>query len=55
MDNCDLEKLSVSAGTLEPPFKASSTSYKVTVASGINKITLDVLTSDSGASYRIVS
>ncbi|KAK1171297.1 hypothetical protein AOXY_G6060 [Acipenser oxyrinchus oxyrinchus] len=55
MDNCDLEKLSVSAGTLEPPFKASSTSYKVTVASDINKITLDVLTSDSGASYRIVT
>ena len=55
MDNCDLEKLSISGGKLQPTFKSSVTSYKVTVASNVNNVTLDLLTSDCGASYKIVS
>lgn len=55
MDNCDLEKLSCSGGKLEPQFKPDITSYKVTVESKVSKVTLDLLTSDCGASYKIVS
>ena len=55
MDNCDLEKLSCSGGKLEPPFKPDITSYKVTIESKVSKVTLDFLTSDCGASYKIVS
>nr|XP_014349464.1 PREDICTED: uncharacterized protein LOC106705203 isoform X2 [Latimeria chalumnae] len=54
MDNCDLEKIAISPGKLEPPFKPSITSYKVILASNVDKITLDILTSDSGSSYRII-
>jgi len=54
MDNCDLEKLTVSAGKLHPAFSPEVTDYKVTVESSVNKVTLDVLTSDCGASYTIV-
>ncbi|XP_015218375.2 uncharacterized protein [Lepisosteus oculatus] len=54
MDNCDLEKLTVSAGMLHPTFSPLLTSYKVIVPSNISKITLDLLTSDSGASYKIL-
>lgn len=55
MDNCDLEKLSVSGGKLHPPFKPEVTDYKMTVESRVNQVTLDLLTSDCGASYSIVS
>lgn len=55
MDNCDLEKLSVSRGKLRPAFSPQVTDYKVTVESSVNKVTLNLLTSDSGASYTIVS
>ncbi|XP_062375921.1 uncharacterized protein LOC134064127 [Sardina pilchardus] len=54
MDNCDLEKLSCSVGKLEPPFKPDITFYKVTVESKVSKVTLDLLTSDCGASYKIL-
>lgn len=55
MDNCDLEKLSVSGGKLHPAFTPEVTDYKVSVESSVNNVTLDVVTSDCGASYRIVS
>lgn len=55
MDNCDLEKLCVSAGKLRPSFTPEVTDYKVTVESSVNEVTLDVMTSDCGASYSIVS
>ncbi|XP_056251904.1 uncharacterized protein LOC130181604 [Seriola aureovittata] len=54
MDNCDLEKLSVSRGKLHPAFTPEVTDYKVTVESSVNKVTLNLLTSDSGASYSIL-
>ncbi|KAK7902132.1 hypothetical protein WMY93_018901 [Mugilogobius chulae] len=53
MDNCDLEKLSVSVGKLQPDFSPNITTYQVTVESSVNKVNLDVVTSDCGASYRI--
>ncbi|XP_044069520.1 uncharacterized protein LOC122884139 [Siniperca chuatsi] len=54
MDNCDLEKLSVSGGKLHPAFTPEVTDYKLTVESKINKVTVDPITSDCGASYRIL-
>ncbi|XP_035461915.2 uncharacterized protein LOC118283730 [Scophthalmus maximus] len=53
MDNCDLEKLSVSGGKLHPDFSPEVTDYRVTVESSVNKVSLDLLTSDCGASYSI--
>ncbi|KAM9412568.1 uncharacterized protein ACWYII_026688 isoform 5-T5 [Salvelinus alpinus] len=53
MDNCDLEKLAISGQTLQPAFKADVTIYKVTVASDVDQVTLDLLTSDCGACYKI--
>ena len=53
MDNADLEKLKVSAGKLQPKFKASITDYTVTLPSNVDELKLIVLTSDSGASYTI--
>ncbi|CAG6016504.1 unnamed protein product [Menidia menidia] len=55
MDNCDLEKLSVSAGKLQPAFSPGVTDYKVSVESSVHTVTLDVLTSDCGASYSFLS
>ena len=55
MDNCDLEKLSISAGKLQPAFTAQVTDYKMTVESSVHQVTLDLMTSDCGASYTIVS
>ncbi|XP_063048932.1 uncharacterized protein LOC134442896 isoform X2 [Engraulis encrasicolus] len=54
MDNCDLEKLSCTGGKLDPPFKPDITSYKMTVESKVSKVTVDLLTSDCGASYKIL-
>ncbi|XP_064602981.1 uncharacterized protein LOC135468574 [Liolophura sinensis] len=54
MDDCTLEKLSVKPGILSPVFNKTITDYSVTVASNVENITLDLLTSDSGASYSIV-
>ncbi|XP_055083162.1 uncharacterized protein LOC129456835 [Periophthalmus magnuspinnatus] len=53
MDNCDLAKLSVSVGKLHPDFSPNITKYQVTVESSVNKVNLNVATSDCGASYRI--
>ena len=51
MDNADLEKLKVSQGKLLPKFKASVTSYSLTVASNVEEVKLSPLTADGGASY----
>lgn len=55
MDNCDLEKLSLSVGTLQPDFSPKVTNYKVAVDSSVTKVILDLATSDYSASYSIVS
>lgn len=55
MDNCDLEKLSVSGGKLHPAFKPEVTEYNMAVESSVNQVTLDLIASDCGASYSIVS
>ncbi|XP_049456959.1 uncharacterized protein LOC125903839 [Epinephelus fuscoguttatus] len=54
MDNCDLEKLSVSGGELHPGFTPEVTDYTVTVESNVHRVTLDLMTSDCGASYTIL-
>lgn len=54
MDNCDLEKLAVSHGQLRPEFSPEVTDYKVTVESSVEKVSLDLATSDSGASCTVV-
>lgn len=53
MDDCNLQKLSVKPGKLSPEFNRNITEYNVTVASIVDKLTLDLLTSDNGASYSI--
>ena len=53
MDNADLEKLSVSPGKLTPKFHPNTTEYAVMLASDVEKIKINPLTSDSGASYSI--
>ncbi|XP_027133086.1 uncharacterized protein LOC104930903 [Larimichthys crocea] len=55
MDNCDLEKLCVSAGKLHPEFTPEVTDYSMTVESSVNKVTLDLTTSDCGASCSVLS
>ena len=51
MDNADLEKLKVTQGKLVPKFKASVTSYSLTVASNVEDVKFSPLTADGGASY----
>ena len=53
MDDCNLEKLSIKPGKLSPVFKQDTLEYSVTVPSNVEKVTLDTLTRDSGASYTI--
>ncbi|XP_060079354.1 uncharacterized protein LOC132558767 [Ylistrum balloti] len=53
MDDCNLEKLAVKPGKLTPVFNKDTTEYAVTVASNVEKIRIDPLTSDTGASYSI--
>ncbi|XP_064173898.1 uncharacterized protein LOC135245060 isoform X2 [Anguilla rostrata] len=53
MDNCDLEKLSISVGKLYPPFEPNLLNYKVIVPCNTSSVTLELLTSDCGASYKI--
>ncbi|GFO50507.1 hypothetical protein PoB_007701200 [Plakobranchus ocellatus] len=53
MDDCTLSKLTVKPGTLIPAFKTDVTEYNVTVASNVEKITLNPTTSDNGASFSI--
>ncbi|GFR62370.1 hypothetical protein ElyMa_005453700 [Elysia marginata] len=53
MDDCNLSKLTVKPGTLAPAFGKDVTEYNVTVASNVEKITLNPTTSDNGASFSI--
>lgn len=47
--------LSISDGKLNPPFRSDITLYTATVESNVKITTLDLQTSDCGASYKIVS
>ncbi|XP_048244538.1 uncharacterized protein LOC124123872 isoform X1 [Haliotis rufescens] len=53
MDDCNLDKLGVKPGKLEPAFKRDITEYNIIVASDVEKLSFDPLTSDTGASYSI--
>ncbi|XP_026165597.1 uncharacterized protein LOC113132017 [Mastacembelus armatus] len=53
MDNCDLEKLSVSGAKLHPAFKPDVTHYKVTVESSVNTVTLDLLLGDGSSTIKL--
>ena len=53
MDDCNLEKLSIKPGKISPAFKQDVIEYTATVQSSVEKVTLDTLTRDSGASYTI--
>jgi len=53
MDDCNLERLVVKPGKLNPAFNKDTVDYSVTVASNEEKINIDPLTSDTGASYSI--
>ena len=53
MDDCNLSKLTVKPGSLTPTFNKDITEYNVTVASNVEKITLNPTTSDNGASFSI--
>ncbi|XP_073528280.1 uncharacterized protein [Phyllobates terribilis] len=54
MNNCDLEKLSVSGVKLEPPFTPDITRYQATVSSQAARISVDAWTSDSGATWTLL-
>ncbi|XP_068184369.1 uncharacterized protein [Antennarius striatus] len=54
MDNCDLERLSVSGLKLHPTFTPEVTDYSLSVGSNVNQVTVDVITSDCAASYKIL-
>ena len=53
MDDCNLDKLGIKPGKLSPVFNKDTTDYNVSLASNVDKITFDCLTSDTGASYSI--
>lgn len=53
MDDCNLEKLTIKPGKLAPAFNKDTTEYNVTIPSNIEKIRVDPLTSDTGASYQV--
>ena len=54
MDDCELEKLSALPAKIEPKFNRKITEYAATVPSNVEKVKIDALTSDSGASYQII-
>ncbi|XP_073409888.1 putative membrane protein Bcell_0381 [Dendrobates tinctorius] len=54
MNNCDLEKLSVSGVKLEPPFTPDITRYQAVVPSQVARISVDAWTSDSGATWTLL-
>lgn len=54
MDDCDLEKLSAAPARLTPKFNRKVTEYSATVPSNVEKVKIDALTSDTGASYQII-
>jgi len=51
MDDFTLERLSAKPAKLEPKFNKNVFEYHATVSSSIAKITVDCLTSDTGASW----
>ncbi|CAH1792383.1 unnamed protein product [Owenia fusiformis] len=53
MDDCDLEKLNLKPAKFTPSFNKNVTEYHATLPSDVDKVTFDVLTSDTGASYSI--
>ena len=53
MDDCDLTKLGIKPGKLSPAFRKDVTEYHVTIGSGVEQVSFDCLTSDTGASYGI--
>ena len=53
MDDCDLEKLSAPPAKLSPKFHRNTIEYEATVPSSVEKVKVDCLTSDTGASYQI--
>ncbi|KAL8559643.1 hypothetical protein ACOMHN_008354 [Nucella lapillus] len=53
MDDCNLEKLAIKPGKLNPAFNRNVTEYNVVVASNVDKLNADPLTRDTGASYLI--
>nr|XP_009859922.1 uncharacterized protein LOC104266112 [Ciona intestinalis] len=53
MDDCDLEKLSAAPAKLSPKFNRNTTEYEATVPSSVEKVKVDCMTSDSGASYQV--
>ena len=48
-----MEKLSAKPAKLSPAFKSKVFEYSATVSSAIEKVNIDCLTTDSGASYQI--
>ncbi|XP_040286115.1 uncharacterized protein LOC120999308 [Bufo bufo] len=54
MNNCDLEKLSVTGVTLDPPFKPDTTRYQARVPSQVTSLSVDARTSDTGASWTLL-
>ncbi|KAK3595487.1 hypothetical protein CHS0354_021583 [Potamilus streckersoni] len=53
MDDCNLEKLSITPGKMSPAFHMNVTEYYATVSCDIGEITINALTRDSSASYSI--
>ena len=51
--NNNLQSLSVTPGTLSPPFNASTTNYTVDVATSVNSVTVTARAQDAGASLSI--
>jgi hypothetical protein len=51
--NNNLQSLTVSSGTLAPPFVAGTTSYSVDVASGVGSVTVTAQAQDAGATVSI--
>ncbi|XP_075719227.1 uncharacterized protein LOC142760141 isoform X2 [Rhinoderma darwinii] len=54
MNNCDLEKLSVSGVKLEPPFKPDITIYQARVSSQVTRTSVDAWPSDTGATWTLL-
>lgn len=53
MDDYTLEKLSAKPAKLNPAFKSKTFEYTSTVSNNVDKVTIDCLTADTGASYQI--
>lgn len=53
MDDYTLEKLSAKPAKLSPAFNCKVFEYAATVSSAVEKVTVDCLTNDTGASYQI--